>query len=110
MSRAGLAYWLKQWEGIYDDIIGNLNHNPNGTQGKIIVERWRELIDTILSTSPRDLAIGTMLWQVLGQQKSELIEAKSPPSPQDLIKKVHVKLVFNPAAMKWIEEAFLAHP
>ena len=60
-------------------------------------------------TSPRDLAIGTMLWQVLAQQKMELDDAKAPPTPQDLVKKVYVKLIFNPDAMKWIEAALSAH-
>ena len=68
------------------------------------------LVDLMLSASPRELAIGTSCsWQVLAQQKVELDEAQAPPTPQDLVKKVYVKLIFNPDAMKWIEGALMAH-
>lgn len=110
LSRASLAYLLKLWEDIYNDIIANLAADPTSPQAKLIVQRWRDLVELMLSTSPRELAIGTMLWQVLAQQKVELDAATTPPSPQDLVKKVYVKLIFNPNAMKWLEEVFLAHP
>ena len=31
------------------------------------------------------------------------------PSPQEMAKKVHVKLSFNPDALQWIEQALMAN-
>ena len=37
LSRAGLAYWLKQWESIYDGIVANLAADPAGPQGELLL-------------------------------------------------------------------------
>lgn len=110
LARASLAYVLKRFEGIYEDVVKSLEKNPKGPAGKSIAYAWRDLIELMLSASHKELAIGSMLWQVSAQQKIELDEAKKPPIPKDLIKKVHVKLLFNPDAMKWLEEALVSHP
>ena len=110
LARAGLAYVLKRWEGIYEDLVKSLGKSPEGPAGKTIADAWRALIELMLSASHKEIAIGTMLWQVSAQQKIDFDEAKEAPTPKDLVKKVHVKLLFNPDAMKWLEEALVSHP
>ncbi|HXW52639.1 MAG TPA: MerR family transcriptional regulator, partial [Myxococcota bacterium] len=110
LARAGISFWLKRWDKLYDEIVANLSSDPEGTMGEKIASDWRNLIVQHLCVPPIDLAIGVILWQELGRNDSELKEAKKMPTPEELAKKVYAKLLFNPDALCWIEKALLAHP
>lgn len=110
LACAGMSYWLKRWNKLYDEIVANLSSDPKGTAGKKIASDWRRLIAQHLCVPPIDLAIGVMLWQELARQDAELKEQKTMPTPEELAKKIHTKLLFNPDALCWIEKALLAHP
>lgn len=108
--RANFAYWLKRWDKIYDDISANVSSDPSGKIGKRIANDWRSLIAQHLCVPPTELAVGTMLWQEIGRQNAEYADAKTMPSPKEMAERVHVKLLFNPDALRWIEQALLLHP
>lgn len=105
LSKAMLSYCLKHWNSLYDSILENLNHDPEGPVGKKIAGEWTNLIDDYFSIGTRSLINGIMIWQDLAKQEHELAELKTMPSPQDMLKKVHVKLLFNPEAANWVSKA-----
>jgi DNA-binding transcriptional MerR regulator len=109
MMRAGFAFWLKRWEKLFDKIVANLHSDPKGKIGEAIAQEWRMLVDQQLCVPPQKLAVGVMLWQETARQKEEYAAAKTMPSPQEMAKKVHVKLLFNPDALQWIEQALMAN-
>lgn len=109
MMRAGFAYWLKRWEKLFDKIVANLKNDPKGKVGQNIAHEWRNLVDQHLCVPPQELAVGVMLWQETARQKEEYGTAKAMPSPQEMAQKVHVKLLFNPDALQWIEQALMAN-
>lgn len=110
MMRAGFAYWLKRWDKIYDKIVASLSSDPQGKVGKSIASDWRDLIDQHLCVPPKELAVGVMLWQEIGRQQVEFARTTAMPSPQEMADRVHAKLLFNPDALRWVEQALLAHP
>lgn len=93
---------------MYQDIVKNIKADPEGAVGKKIAKAWRELIDEQFIGMSQDLAVGTILWQEMARQKTELTEHAHAPSVQDQIKKLHVPLFFNPEALSWIEKALNA--
>ena len=105
LAKASLAYYLKRWEQIYQDITKNLNTDPKSSMGKKIAQRWRELVNEQFIGTPPELAIGAMIWQETAQQMDELQKHPAPLSVQEQVKQVHVELFFNPEALSWIEEA-----
>lgn len=113
ISRATVSYWLKRWDTIYDAIIENLKSDPEGKVGKKIADQWTGLIDEFFSYTSRPLAIGMILWQETARQAHELNQEaaglKPMPAAQDLVKQVHMKLLFNPDAMSWISRAIEVH-
>lgn len=109
MMRAGFAFWLRRWEDLYDQIVKNLNSDPKGAIGESIAQKWRELINLHLCVPPQELAVGVMLWQEVARQNEEYRDLKVMPSPKEMAEKVHAKLLFNPDALRWIEQALLAH-
>lgn len=109
MMRASFAFWLKRWEGLFNEILGSLKNDPKGIAGKNIAQKWRNLIDLQLCVPPKELAVGVMLWQEIARQNEEYFQAKAIPSPQEMAAKIHVKLMFHPEALQWIEQALLAH-
>jgi len=108
LAKATLAYWFKRWNGIYQDIIKHINESPTSATGKKIARSWRNLLSESFSNSSPDFVIGTMMWQEIARQKTELAEQKAAPSAQELVKKLHVPLFFNPEALAWIETALNA--
>lgn len=109
LAKASLAYWLKRWDHVYEEISKNLKQDPAGAIGKKIAKMWRELInDHFMGASP-DLAMGAMIWQEEARQQAELAELVTPPTPQEVIKKVRVKFLLDPDAFNWIEAALESH-
>lgn len=107
LSRAMLSHWLKRWDALYDAIVANVKSDPEGNVGKKIAKAWTDLTDDYFSMGTRSLITGVMVWQDLAKQQHELAELKEMPAPQDLLKKVHIKLLFNPEASAWISRALL---
>lgn len=104
-----LSYWLKRWETLYKSIVNNIQSDPKVAIGKKIAHEWIELIDEYYSIGSRSFLIGIMLWNDLAKQKNELKESKTLPSPQEMVKRYQIKLLFNPEATSWISEALEAH-
>lgn len=109
VQRATFAYWIRRWEKIYDNIIANLNNDPEGQLGKNIANEWTGLINEYFSIGCQNLGVGVLLWQELARQSHEFEKQKTAPTPQELAKQFHVKLLFNPEAMSWISRALVAH-
>jgi len=109
ISQAMLSYWLKRWDTLYDHIVENLQSDPEEKMGKKIAEEWTGLIDEYFSLSTRSLLTGILLWQDIARQNHEYKELKEMLSPQEMIKKVHIKLFFNPEALSWISRALEIH-
>ena len=113
LSRATVSYWLKRWNALYNAIVDNLKSDPEGKIGKKIATEWTGLLDEYFSFGSRPLAIGIILWQEIARQDHELNQEqkglKAMPSPQDLVKQMHIKLLFNPEALGWIGQALAAH-
>jgi len=109
MARASLAYWLKRWNKLYDEIAANIKHDPNGKKGKELANAWRGLTDEYLSAGSRDFVTGILLWQEFARQDDEIKKLKTMPSPQEMLKQCHVKLLFHPEASAWICQALDAH-
>ncbi|GEM_PF-1259033 len=112
-SRAHVSYWLKRWNSLYDTIVENVKSDPQGKVGKKVAEQWTGLIDDHFSSVCRPLAIGMILWQEIAKQDDELTKestgSKAMPSVQELAKRMHVKLMFNPEAISWISQALTTH-
>lgn len=105
IGKAFLTYWLKHWENMYQEISNNLAADPAGPTGKKVAKAWRELINAhLIGTSP-DFAMGLFIWQETGRQQAEAQQPSSPSSNQDMGKKIHAKIFFDPAALSWIEKA-----
>ena len=100
---------LKRWDNLYDQIIDNMNTPPEGEHGKRLAAEWRDLIDNHLSAGNRDYLMGIILWQEIARQDHEIKALKKSPSPQEMIKPWHIKLLFNPKASVWISRALEAH-
>jgi len=109
LSQAMLSYWLKCWNKLYDTIVENLKSDPKGKVGKKVADEWTGLIDDYFAVGSRSLLTGIILWQDIAKQHHDLEGLKEMPSPQEMIKKVHVKLFFNPEAVSWISQALEAH-
>ena len=109
VSKASLAYYLKRCDNIYENITKNLNADPEGNVGKQIVNEWRELVKEAFIGTPPDLAIGIMLWQEMARQKTAIDKQKTAPTIKEQVNSIHVKLLFNPEALSWIEKAMIAH-
>lgn len=108
LSRATVSYWLKRWEKVYNSIVENLSSDPTGKIGKKVAAEWNGLIDEYFSFGSRPLAIGMILWQEIARQNYQLnqeLKEKAIPSPQELVKQLHIKLCFNPEAISWISRA-----
>ena len=113
LSRATTSFWLKRWDALHEAIVGNLKSDPEGKVGKKVADEWTGLIDEFYSCGSRSLAIGVMLWQETAKQHHDLDQEskglKPMPSPQDMVKQVHVKLLLNPEAISWISRALERH-
>jgi DNA-binding transcriptional MerR regulator len=105
VGRATLAYWLKRWNGLYDKILENLAEDPKGKAGKELAKEWRTIIDDYFSCGSKDFLNGILLWQETARQDKEMKELKEIPSPQEMMDKFHIKLLFNPNAVSWISTA-----
>ncbi|OGV41974.1 MAG: hypothetical protein A3F46_10230 [Legionellales bacterium RIFCSPHIGHO2_12_FULL_42_9] len=109
LSRAMLAYSLKRWDILYNQIIDNMKFSPEGEHGKRLAEEWRNLINNYLSAGNRDYLMGILLWQEISRQDHEVKGLKTNLSPQEMIKPWHIKLLFNPEASAWISKALETH-
>ncbi|MBA3535903.1 MAG: MerR family transcriptional regulator [Tatlockia sp.] len=109
LGLASLYYWLKRWDEIYDHILENLKADPKGKVGEKIAAEWTGLLDLYFSMGSRALITGVIVWQDLAKQEHELKELKNMPTPQDLVKRLHLKLFFNPEAVSWISQALETH-
>jgi hypothetical protein len=98
LSRAIMAYSLKRWDNMYQQIVDNMNSSPEGAQGKKLAQEWRNLVDNYLAAGNRDYLIGIILWQEMSRQEHEIKALKTSPPPQEMIKPWHIKLLFNPEA------------
>ena len=110
MSRAILAYWLKRWDSLYDKIVENLAADPHGKMGKTLASEWRVIIDDYFSAGSKDFMTGLLLWQETARQDREIKALKAPQSPQEMLEKVHFKLLVNPEAASWISQALEMNP
>jgi len=109
VGKAMLAYWIKRWENVYQEITKNMSADPAGPVGKKVTKTWRDLIDEhFMGTSPSFIT-GIMLWQESGRQQAEFRERVAGLSTQDMVKQVHAKILFDPEAISWIEKALNAH-
>lgn len=109
LAQATLGYWLKRWDVIYNEIAINVESDPSGKIGKKIASEWIALTDDFLSVGCQPMMIGLMIWQELARQNYELKENSTMPSPQEMTKKFHIPLIFNPEAASWISKALEAH-
>jgi len=109
LSQAMLAYKLKGWNTLYDTIVENLKSDPQGKIGKKIVDEWTRLIDEYFSMGSRSFLTGILLWQDVARQHHEFKGLKEMPSPQEMVKQLHIKLFFNPEAVSWISRALETH-
>lgn len=110
LSKAGIAYWLRQWEALYADIVENVQADPTGSTGKKIADQWRTLIAKQCLDSSKDLGFGAMIWHEMAKQQHELRQLKTIPTLQEQVNnKVHIPLFFNPDALTWIEMALNSH-
>jgi DNA-binding transcriptional MerR regulator len=110
MSQATLAFWLKRWDSLYEQILGNLTLDPRGAVGQKIAKEWKDLLDTYFSSRSREFLTGLILWQELARQDAELKKMKEFPTPQEIIKGIFPKIYFNPDAMAWMSHALESHP
>jgi DNA-binding transcriptional MerR regulator len=109
LTRATISFWLKRWNALYDTIVENLKSDPEGKIGKKIAGEWTGLIDEYFSIGSRSFFTGMLLWQEFARQEDELKESKTALSPQDMTKKYHINLFFNPEAASWISRALEVH-
>lgn len=109
LSRAKITYWLKRWDAIYDEIVANLTKDPKGKAGKLLADQWNDLINQYTAFGNKAFMIGTLFWNELEKQNNEFAGLKQMPSPQEMVKKVHVKLFYNPDACSWITQALETH-
>ena len=109
MIRASFAYWLKRWDKLHEAIVANISSDPRGKAGQRVAKEWRDLVNQHLCVPPTELTVGIMLWQEIARQNEEYALAKTMPSPQEMAEKIHVKLMFNPDALRWIEQALIAN-
>ncbi|HAT2055588.1 TPA: MerR family transcriptional regulator [Legionella pneumophila] len=109
LSRAMMAYSLKRWNNLYNQIIDNMNSPPEGEHGKRLAQEWKDLIDNYLAAGNRDYLIGILLWQEISRQEHEVKALKTMPPPQEMIKPWHIKLLFNAEASAWISKALETH-
>jgi DNA-binding transcriptional MerR regulator len=109
LSRAMLFYWLNKWNSLNDIIVENLSADPEGKIGKKIASEWNDLINEYFEMGNKSFIIGTIMWNELAKQEQELQGLSKMPTPQEMIKKVHVKLFFNPEATSWISRALEVH-
>jgi DNA-binding transcriptional MerR regulator len=109
ISRAILAYWIKRWNTLYENIVTNLSHNPEGQQGRTIAHQWQAILDDYFWAGPRAFLTGILLWNDVSRQQNELGKLESMLSPQEMLKKVHIPLLLNPEAITWITRALEVH-
>ena len=109
IGKATLAYWLKRWNSLYDKIVDNLASDPKDKIGKEVAKEWRTIINDYFAVGSKDFLTGILLWQETARQDHEIKELKKIPSPQDMLEKCHIKLLFNPNAASWISQALEMH-
>lgn len=109
ISRAMLAHWLKRWNMLYENILANLSQNPESEQGRIIANQWQSILDDYFSAGPRAFLTGILLWNDVSRQQNELEKLETMPSPQEMLKQVHIPLLLNPEAIVWISRALEVH-
>ncbi|HAU0263896.1 TPA: MerR family transcriptional regulator [Legionella pneumophila] len=109
LARAQLSYWVKRWDRLYNNIVANLEKSPQGKEGEVLAQEWRNLINEHLAGGTRDYLIGIILWQESARQDEEIKALKHIPSPQEMVKKCHIKILFHPEASFWINQALDYH-
>lgn len=109
VARAGLAYWVTQWNQLYDKILDNMKHDPQGKEGQAIAQDWRNLINKYFTSGNKDFLTGILLWQEFARQDEEVKNMETMPSPKEMLKACHIKLLFNPEASAWIIKALESH-
>lgn len=109
MSKAMLAFWIARWESLYEAIKANCKSDPKGSKAKKLATEWNELIKDFYSVGPQTLLLGITIWQELARQQHELQDLKVMPTPQEMIKPYHIKLLFDPEALSWISIAIEVH-
>lgn len=109
VSQATLAHWLKRWDALYEGIIENMDSDPKGKAGKKMAGEWTGLIDEHFALGSRALSTGLILWQEFARQDHELKSYKKAPTPQEMVKQCHIKIIFNPEALSWINRALAIH-
>jgi hypothetical protein len=45
LAKAGLSFWLKRWDKLYNDIVAKLDVKPENKTGEKIAKEWRSLIE-----------------------------------------------------------------
>lgn len=109
ISRAMLAYWQKRWNTLYENILANLSQNPEGEKGRIIAQQWHAILDDYFAAGPRAFLTGILLWNDVSRQQNELEKLETMPSPQEMLKKIHIPLLLNPEAVTWVSRALELH-
>ncbi len=108
-SRAIIAYNLKRWGNVLQEIRKNISADPTGSKGKKVAAQWNSIINEIFIGTNPHLAVGIMVWQESGRHKDEINQQKALPAINDEVKKIHAEICFDPEALNWIERALEAH-
>lgn len=109
LSRAILSYWLKRWDNLYEKILINLQNNPQGKDGEELAQEWRYLIEDYFSSGSKEFMTGLLLWQEFARQNDKVKSMQEPAKVEDMIKEIHIKILFNPEASSWIVQALDFH-
>lgn len=108
-SQATLAYWLKRWNSLYEHVLTNLSTHPDGEEGRIIAYEWQAILNDYFAIAPRAFLTGMLLWGDSSRQENELKKLTALPTPQELLKQIHIPLLLNPEAVTWVIQALEIH-
>ncbi|MBX9704007.1 MAG: hypothetical protein K2X39_07615, partial [Silvanigrellaceae bacterium] len=89
--------------------LANLSQNPEGEKGRIIAHQWQTILDDYFAVGPRAFLTGILLWNEVSRQKNELEKLEIMPSPQEMLKQIHIPLLLNPEAIMWMSRALEIH-
>lgn len=107
-AQALVAYKLKRWKLLYQEISKNIDADPKGSIGQKIAKQWIELIQEHAIGMPVQYFVGMTLWTDLLRSKKalqpnqSLTEAVPPASVKD---SEDYKFFFDGQAVGWIAKA-----
>jgi len=108
-AKAANAYTINCWEELYNNILKNIDKDPESAVGKKIASQWRELIKShCMGTSP-DFWLGAMMWKDAAKAKSKMQDLTEIKPDLEEARKTNIDLFFNPKAIDWIQRALSKH-